>query len=177
MARAGGWERAALHGHVPKHPTPQAAGTEYFSLEVEDVLAAGSRLDRFAGVRPQGRIHRRTVEQNVDAPLLLTLDSPAPLMVEQLVEVPTILTPLFIRMLQNVDIPVPVESLQDLRPGQSSALSSHSPAGVADDAFEGCFRTFSQDEKSATLPPHSGSALPPHLSPWTPAACDVSMAF
>ena len=30
---------------------PQAAGTEYFSLDVEDVPAAGSRPDRFAGVR------------------------------------------------------------------------------------------------------------------------------
>ena len=37
MDRVGGWERAALHGHVPEHPTPQAAGTEYFSLDVEDV--------------------------------------------------------------------------------------------------------------------------------------------
>ena len=48
---------------------------------------------------------------------------------------------------QNVDIPVPVERLQDLRPGQSSASSSHSPAGFADDAFEGVFRTFPQIKK------------------------------
>ena len=27
-----------------------------------------------------------------------------------------------------------------------------------------------RDKKSATLPPHFGSELPPHLSPWTPAA-------
>ena len=40
---------------------------------------------------------------------------------------------------QNVDIPVPHESLQDFRAGQSSASSSHSPARVADDAFEGFF--------------------------------------
>ena len=58
MARAGRWERAVLHGHVPEHPTPQAAGTEFFSLEVEDVLAAGSRPDRLAGVRPQERAAR-----------------------------------------------------------------------------------------------------------------------
>ena len=52
MARAGEWERAALHGHVPEHHPPQAAGTEYFSLDVVDVPAAGSRPDRLAGVRP-----------------------------------------------------------------------------------------------------------------------------
>ena len=100
MAGAGEWERAVLHGQVPEHPTPQAAGTEYFSLDVEDVPAAGSRPDRLACVRPQGRIQRRTVEQTVDAPLLLTLDSPAPLMVEQLVDV-----------LQFVDALVPVAEL------------------------------------------------------------------
>ena len=78
--------------HSPRRP-----GTEYFSIVVEDVPAAGSRPDRLAGVRPQERIQRRSVEQTVDAPLLLTLDSPAPLMVEQLVDV-----------LQFVDALVPV---------------------------------------------------------------------
>ena len=67
MARAGGWERAVLHGHVPEHPAPQAAGTEYFSLDVEDVPAAGSRPDRlFAVTGPQARVQRRTVQQIVD---------------------------------------------------------------------------------------------------------------
>ena len=37
-----------------------------------------------------------------------------------------------------VDFPVSGGGLQDLRPGQSSA-SSHSPAGFADDAFQGRF--------------------------------------
>ena len=89
MARAGGWERAVLHGHVPEHPTPQAAGTEYFSLDVEDVLAAGSRPDRLSAVSgPQARVQRRTVQQIVDTvPLLPTLDVPAPQRVDQLVDV------------------------------------------------------------------------------------------
>ena len=56
MDRAGGWERAALHGHVPEHPTPQAAGTEYFSLDVEDVPAAGLRPGVLAEPRPQERV-------------------------------------------------------------------------------------------------------------------------
>ena len=38
---------------IRANPLCQAAGTEYFSLDVEDVSAAGSRLDRLAGVRPQ----------------------------------------------------------------------------------------------------------------------------
>ena len=69
-ARSGEWEQAVLHGHVPEHPTPQAAGTEYFSLDVEDVPGAGSRPYRLACVRPQGRFQRQAVEQTVNAPLL-----------------------------------------------------------------------------------------------------------
>ena len=73
-----GLERAALHGHVPEHPTAQAAGTEYFSLDVEDVPATRSRPDRLAGVTPQ---ERHTVEQTGDsAPFLPSLDVPVPLM-------------------------------------------------------------------------------------------------
>ena len=132
-------------------------------------------------------------EQVIEVPEIILENIPVrtlvrePQLVEQLVEVPTILTPPFIRMLQNVDtpvphggrgasgdnpfprgggrrlqgflpeqsataltveqnvdIPVPDESLQDLRAGQSFASSSHSPAGVADDAFEGFLRTFQQ---------------------------------
>ena len=43
--------------------------------------------------------------------------------------------------------------------------------------FKGFFRTFPQNKKSATQPPHSGSAPPPHSSPWTPAAYDASMVL
>ena len=51
------------------HP-PQAAGTEYFSLDVEDVLAAGSRSDRlFAESGPQDRVQRRTCSRLSTSPL------------------------------------------------------------------------------------------------------------
>ena len=69
-------------------PPPQAAGTEYFSLAVEDVPAAGSRLDRlFAVSGPRDRVQRRTAQQIVDIAPLLILDDPAPQMVEQLPDV------------------------------------------------------------------------------------------
>ena len=80
-------------------------------------------------------------------------------------------------MKQNVDIPVG-GGLQDFRPGQSSSSVAHSPAAwlsTEDEAIQGGFSHFPQNKKSATVPPHSGSALPPHSSPWTPAAYDASM--
>ena len=81
-------ERAVLHGQLPEHPTPQVVGTEYFSLDVEDVPATGSRRDRLAGVRPQERVQQHFVDQFVDtAPVLPILDDPVPLMGEQLVDV------------------------------------------------------------------------------------------
>ena len=64
------------------------------------------------------------------------------------------------------------------RGGFPGSSSSHSPAGdeeCADEPGKGVFRTFPQRKKSATRPPHSGSALPPHSSPWTPPAYNVSM--
>ena len=165
-------------------------------------------------------------------------------------EVPTILTPSFLRILQNIDIPVPHggrgafeglqgflpghveqtvdfpapcsgvrrlqgflpeqsstvtsssslerisernveqiavsrgfgEGLQDFVPGQSSSSSSHDPARGCCKLWmssgEGVFRTFPQiKKKGATQPPHSGSELPPHSSPWTPAPYDVPMVL
>ena len=43
--------------------------------------------------------------------------------------------------------------------------------------LKGFFRSFPEAKKSATLPARSGSALPPHSSPWTPAAYGVPMAL
>ena len=96
MARTGGWERwerAVLHGHVSEHPTPQAAGTEYFSLDVEDVPAAGSRPDRLSAVSgPQERVLRRTVEQIVDCvPVVPLLHTSEPQIVDSVVDVLKIL--------------------------------------------------------------------------------------
>ena len=86
MARSGRWERAVRV--VPEHPTPQVAGTEYFSLDVDEVPATGSRPDRIAGVRSQERVQQHFVDQFVDtAPALPILDVPVPLMGEQLVDV------------------------------------------------------------------------------------------
>ena len=57
----------------------RAASTMYFSLDDDgDVLAAWP--DRHYEVRPQDRLLRRTVEQNVDAVMLPSLDVPEPQM-------------------------------------------------------------------------------------------------
>ena len=63
---------------------------------------------------------------------------------------------------------------QDFHLGQGSTTSS---AGAADDAFTCFFRTFHRVKKSATLPPRSWPELPPHSSPWTPAAYAVPMVL
>ena len=69
-------------GQVPEHPTSQAAGTQYYSMDVDDLPAAGgSRPDRLTEVRPQERVQRHTVEQIIAAPMI---DGPVPLMEEQL---------------------------------------------------------------------------------------------
>ena len=52
-------------------------------MDVDDVPAARSRPDRISEVRPQERVLRRTVEQNVDAVTFPTLDVPMPQMVDQ----------------------------------------------------------------------------------------------
>ena len=68
------------------HPPPQAAGTVYFAMDVDDVPAASSRPDRIATLSgPQELDLRRTLEQIVDAvPLVPLLDDPVLQMVEQL---------------------------------------------------------------------------------------------
>ena len=80
------------------HPPPQAAGTLYCPMDVDDLpVARGSRPDRLTEVRPQERVQRRTVEQIVPVPLMeeqLLVDAFAPHDVrvpEQVIEVPKIL--------------------------------------------------------------------------------------
>ena len=72
------------------HP-PQAAGTKYFSLDVEDVPAAGLRPGVLAEPRPQERVPRHTVEHITDlvrvAPMVQILDAPVPQTVEQLPDI------------------------------------------------------------------------------------------
>ena len=48
------------------NPPPQAAGTQFFAMDVDEVPVAGSRPDRLVDVRPQERVQRRTVEQLVE---------------------------------------------------------------------------------------------------------------
>ena len=81
-----------VHGQVPEElPPSQAAGTEYFSLDVEDMPAAGMQPGVLAEPRPQERVQRHTMEHIVDlvrvAPMVQVLDAPVPQMVDQLPDV------------------------------------------------------------------------------------------
>ena len=83
-------QRGEVYGQVPGAPPPQAAGTQFFAMDVDEVPAAGgSRPDRLAPVSgPQERVQRHFVEQLVvAAPGLPTLDALVPLVVEQLADV------------------------------------------------------------------------------------------
>ena len=62
MARAGEWGRAVLHGQVPEHPTPQAAGAQHFAMDAGEDVGEAPLLE----VLPQERVQQRTVEQIVD---------------------------------------------------------------------------------------------------------------
>ena len=75
---------------------------------------------------------------------------------------------------QIPEFPDPGGGREDFQPVQSSAASSSDLPGQAG---QGVFRTFPQNQKSATQPPHSRSELLPHSSPWTPAPYDASMVL
>ena len=107
MARAGEGPRVALHGHVPEHVPPQAAGAQFFAMDTgEDVgdAPAAERPAPLLEVLPQVWVQRRTVEQIVDpVPVVPLLHVFVPQMVEQLVD---ILAPLDFRIAEQViDVP------------------------------------------------------------------------
>ena len=82
MARAREEESELNNATGQRTPFPREASTMYFSLDDDrDVLAAWP--DRLYEVRPQGRVLRRTVEQNVDAVTLPSLDVLKPQMGNQ----------------------------------------------------------------------------------------------
>ena len=92
-------ERDALHGHVPVDPTPQAPGTQYFSLDVVDeVLAA--QPPPLVEVRPQLGVQRHTAEQVIETFVpVQVLDAPVPQLGEAQV----------VEFMQKFDAPVIAE--------------------------------------------------------------------
>ena len=99
-ARAGEWERVALHGRVLEEPTSsQEPGTQHFVLDDDGVPLGGSRPDRLPAVSgPQERGPRRIVEQKVhSAPVVPLLHAPEPQLVDSVVEVRKILDNLLLR--------------------------------------------------------------------------------
>ena len=74
---------------------------------------------------------------------------------------------------QTVDIPAAGGGLGDFRPGQSSSSIAHSPAAwlnPEDEPVQRVFRTFSPEEKSATVTRHMGARVPQHVSSSTSSA-------
>ena len=74
---------------------------------------------------------------------------------------------------QTVDIPISVGGLADFRPRQSSSSVAHSPAAwlnPEDEPFQRVFRTFSPEEKSATVTRHMGARVSRHVSSSTSSA-------
>ena len=67
----------------------------YYPMDVDEVPVAGSRPDRLTEVRPQERVLRRTVEQNVEPVRgVPVLDAPVPQMVDPAAEVVRFFAPL-----------------------------------------------------------------------------------
>ena len=92
---------------IRRHPPPQAAGTVYYPMDVDDVPAArGSRPDRLSDVSgPQERVPRHTVEQIVDMPVVPLLHVPAPQTVDSVVEVLKILDKSVPDVEQVIEVP------------------------------------------------------------------------
>ena len=114
-ARSGEGVRGEVYGQVPGAPPPQAAGTQYFAMDVDEVPAAGgSRPDRLAPVSgPQERVQRHFVKQLVEPVRgVPVLDAPVPKMVDHLVDVLKI----FDRSLTEQVVEVPKVTLQDVVP-------------------------------------------------------------
>ena len=86
MATARGKDSELHNATGQRTPPPRAASTVYFSLD-DDGGVVAARPDRLQEVRPQDRVLRRTVEQNVDAVTFPSLGVLEPQMRNQLVEV------------------------------------------------------------------------------------------
>ena len=88
------------------NPPPQAAGTQYFAMDVDEVPFVGSRPDPLTEVRPQERVLRRTVEQNVEPVRgVPVLDAPVPQMVDQAAEVVRFFASLPVVAEQVIEVP------------------------------------------------------------------------
>ena len=106
--------RAEATNDAPRSQTTNVAGDtgmEFFAMSEDSDVVGGGRPPCLVDVRRQGQVQQRTVEQIVDpVPLVPMLHDVVPLMVEQLVDVPTVLSYSSLQQLiaeQTVDIPVP----------------------------------------------------------------------
>ena len=97
-------ERVELHGDDPEDP--HSPGAQHFAMDVDEVPVAGSRPDRLTEVRPQQRVLRRTVEQNVEPVSgVPVLGAPVPQMVDQTAEVVRFFVSLPVVAEQVIEVP------------------------------------------------------------------------
>ena len=80
-ARAGGWERGELHGHGLEHPSFQAAGAQYFSMDDDEEAPAAARPAPVEEVQPPGR-----QERHCGSGFDLVLDATVPQLGREVVE-------------------------------------------------------------------------------------------
>ena len=134
--KAGGEARVALHGHVPEAPLPQGGVLRHVVGHLP-VLALDvpvpQMVDQLPDIEQFFRALSPDPEQVIEVPKILPFDVPmraalrVTQLVEQLVEVPTIISYSSLQrsVEQHVDIPVPggggpTSGLQGFSSGQSS---------------------------------------------------------
>ena len=87
----------------------------------------GSRPDRLAGVRPQERVQRHTMEHIVDSALVVpTLDAPVPLMAEQLVDVLSLIAK-YEKEIDRIEDLILVVPLSTLLTGRLAGVGPRAP--------------------------------------------------
>ena len=130
-------ERVELHGDdLEDPPLSRRQAPSTLPWTVDEVPVAGSRPDRLTEVRPQERVLRRIVEQNVEPVRgVPVLDAPVPHMLDQAAEVVRFFVSFPVVAEQVIEVPTII--LEDPHPAACAAPGSAAGGtvgGSADDS-------------------------------------------